>query len=155
MNNLYKFSPIENEPALQEVWNYLTTQLEKLSIEVVGEALPINTLKVFPHYPYEYDYLYQLILSKGPKAAFSSEKNLYVEVKMNVQDYLIEYLGVRVTDPNKPQVGCGDYEIDYFDQFKSERLNTSPYLREVREDMIEIWHPDYDVLGYVVPPFEV
>ncbi len=60
-------------------------------------------------------------------------------------------MGIRVVDPYRMHVGCGDFEIKNFEEYKKKKLGTSEYIREFTDDMIEIWHPDFDVLGYIVP----
>lgn len=151
MDKIYRFSPITNSRELDETFKYLTTNLENLSEKLFNERLPITTLKIFAHYPEEYKYIHDLISSKGKEASFSSETSLYVETDEIVNTYNIKYLGIRVVDPYRMQVGCGDYEIDNFEEFKKKWLGKSDFIRSFREDMIEIWHPDFDVLGYVVP----
>ncbi|HVZ12731.1 MAG TPA: hypothetical protein VG965_06910 [Patescibacteria group bacterium] len=49
------------------------------------------------------------------------------------------------------QVGCGDYEIDSFQKFKEKYAGKSSFIRDFRHDMLEVWHPDFDILGYVIP----
>ncbi len=151
MNNLYRFSPIENEKVFKQVLEYLTSELEKLSQKLLKQSLPITTLKVFPHYPEEYAYLHKLISKKGPKASFSSDTSLYVQVNEKIKGHNIKYLGVRIVDPYRLQVGCGDYEIKNIEEFKKQNTNTSQFVRNFREDMVELWHPNFDILGYVVP----
>ncbi|HWA52249.1 MAG TPA: hypothetical protein VG895_04295 [Patescibacteria group bacterium] len=151
MKTIYPFSPIKNEKDLNKALEYITSELEKLSLEIFQEKLPITTLKIFPHYFDEYDYLYDLISKKGPREPFSSETSLYIKVQEKILNYNINYLGVRIVDPYRLQVGCGDYEIDNFQEFKNKWKDKSPFIRNFKEDMIEIWHPDFDVLGYVIP----
>lgn len=153
MNKLYRFSPIKDETTFKQVLEYLTSELEKLAKEILNKSLPITTLKVFPHYPDEYEYLYKLISKMGPKASFSSATSLYVSVNEKINNYNIEYLGVRIVDPYRLQVGCGDYEVDNFAEFKKQIINTSPFIREMKgkNDMLELWHPNFDILGYTVP----
>lgn len=151
MDKIYRLSPIKNSRELDDVLGYVATNLEKLSEKLFNERLPITTLKIFAHYPKEYKYLHKLISNKGKEASFSSETSLYVETDQKVNKYNIKYLGIRVVDPYRMQVGCGDYEIDNFEEFKKKWLGKSDFIRSFREDMIEIWHPDFDVLGYVVP----
>jgi hypothetical protein len=150
MNNLYRFSPIESEDSFRKALNYLTIELERLSQELLNKSLPINTLKVFAHYPEEYDYLHKLVSEMGPKASMSSDTSLYVEFKEKINGHNIKYLGVRIVDPYRLQVGCGDYEEENFEDFKKRNVGTSQFVRNFRDNMIELWHPNYDVLGYVV-----
>lgn len=152
MNKLYRFSPIISDEDLQKVWNYLTVELQKLSEKVLGEVLPVSILKVFPHYLDEYDYLYKTISEKGPKSSFASDKNLYVDVSEMIEGNKITAIGVRIVDPYRMQVGCGDYEVDNFSEYREKHIK-SPYVRDAKDsvEMLEIWHPDFDVLGYVIP----
>jgi hypothetical protein len=87
----------------------------------------------------------------GSKASFSSVSSLYVKVNRKIGESEINYLGVRIVDPYRLHVGCGDYEISNFEEFKEKHMESSPFIRSLREDMLELWHPDFDVLGYVVP----
>lgn len=153
MDKLYRFSPIKDEATLEKAWGYITEQLEILSQEVLHEKLSISILKVFPHYPEEYAYLHTLISKMGPETSYSSETSLYVEIDKEIRGHNITALGVRFVDPYRMQVGCGDYEVDDFTVFRQKHINTSPFIRDVKDstDMLEIWHPDYDVLGYVIP----
>lgn len=151
MNDLYRFSPLTNESEISAVWEYLVVELEKLSQTLLHEKLPINTLKIFAHYPEEYDFLYKYISELGPAAPFNSDTSYYATVEQQIGGYDIKYLGVRGVDPYRLHVGCGDYEITNFEEVAEESAGKSDYIRRFREDMVEIWHPDYDVLGYIVP----
>lgn len=147
---LYRFSPIEEEAGFKEALEYVVTQLQKLSEELLGEALPLKTVKLFAHYPDEYEYLHQLVSSLGPKDPLSSDTSFYVETDMKVAGVDVTCLGLRVVDPYRMQVGCGDLGVDDWREFKTKYHSKAPFIREFREDMIELWHPDYDVLGYIV-----
>ncbi|MEK7572150.1 MAG: hypothetical protein AAB553_07820 [Patescibacteria group bacterium] len=88
---------------------------------------------------------------------YRSDKNLYVQVADKINGQQIKLLGVRVVDPYRMQVGCGDYEVENFAAFRKKYLNTSPFIRDAKDahDMLELWHPDYDVLGYIIAPLRV
>ncbi len=150
MNNLYRFSPIESEESFRKVLEYLTIELERLSQELLKKSLPINTLKVFAHHPEEYDYLHKLVSEMGPESSLSSDTSLYVEVNLKINGHDIKHLGVRIVDPYRLQVGCGDFEIGNIEKFKREHTDRSPFIRSFRENMVELWHPNHDVLGYAV-----
>ena len=148
----YRFSPIKNKKTLFESYEYIVSELEKLSQMIFGKALPITVLKVFPHYLVEYEDLYKIIAELGSPAEFNSATSFYAKVNENIKGFGIDYLGIRIVDPYRLQVGCGDYEIENFKDFKHEYLNKSPYVRQFSDkDMLEVWHPDFDVLGYVIP----
>jgi len=149
---LYRFSPIDNEEMLEKALDYIVSEMDKLSQKFFRESLPITTLKIFPHYPEEYSYLHDLVTKLGPKASFSSQTSLYVRDKRVIRGHNIEYLGVRIVDPYRLQVGCGDWEINNFEEFKTKHLGKTSFVREFADDMMEVWHSDFDVLGYVVTP---
>lgn len=148
--NLYRFSPITSEDTFNKALEYITAELDTLSQKLFDTSLPITTLKIFAHYPDEYEYLHTIVFQMGPQAAFSSETSLYVQVEKEIHGHHIQYVGVRIVDPYRLHVGCGDYEIPNFSDFKNKGSNKTPLVREFSDDMLEVWHPDFDVLGYVV-----
>ena len=119
MSSIYRFSPITTQKEFEKALNYLTENLDKLSNKLLNKSLPITTLKIFPHYQNEYDYLYKHISTLGPKASFSSKTSYYVEVNKQIQGHKVNYLGIRIVDPYRLHVGCGDYEIDDFADFRN------------------------------------
>lgn len=149
---MYRFSPIKDENEFNRVLEYLVGELEELSRQLLSQKLPINTLKVFAHYPEEYRFLLDLVQNMGPAAPFNSDDSYYAQVERQIGHYKIEYIGVRNVDPYRMQVGCGDYEIANFEEVKAEHADKSEYIRVVEGDMVELWHPEFDILGYVVPP---
>ncbi len=76
---------------------------------------------------------------------------------MTVNDDPIEYVGIRVPDPYRAQVGCGDFVVSNYEEFKTKCLGKSEFIREVphqKYEMLELFHPDVDVLGYIVKEYE-
>jgi hypothetical protein len=155
---LYRFSPIQSESDCAEALEYIDEKLRELSRLVIEEKLPINTLKIFAHYDDEYAFLKKWVDSIGKNDDAGSATSYYVKPKesMVVHDDAIEYLGIRVPDPYRSQVGCGDYVVSNFDEFRTKYLGKSPYIREVthqKYQMLELFHPDIDVLGYIVKEY--
>jgi hypothetical protein len=153
---LYRFSPISNEKECLEALEYIDLKLRELAGLVLEEKLPVNTLKIFAHYEDEYSFLRQWVDGVGARDEDNiSSTSYYVKPSTltKVNEDSIEYVGVRVPDPYRGQVGCGDFVVGNFEDFKAKHLNKSPYIREVshqRYQMLELFHPDSDVLGYVV-----
>lgn len=89
----------------------------------------------------------------GPKSKYTSQTSFYIDVDKKVNGYQIKLLGLRIVDPYRMQVGCGDYEVDNFQKFRSKHISL-PFIRDITKypNMLEIWHPDFDVLGYIIPP---
>lgn len=156
---LYRFSPIQNNEDCLKALGYIQEQLRALSKLVIDEGLPINTLKIFAHYEDEYKFLKGWIDSIGSNEDEGSSTSYYIRPHkpIAINDDPIKYLGIRVPDPYRAQVGCGDYVVGNFDDFKAKYLGNSPYIREVshqKYEMLELFHPDLDVLGYIVKEYE-
>jgi hypothetical protein len=156
---LYRFSPIKNSEDCLNTLKYVDEKLRELSELVLEERLPINTLKVFAHYKDEYQFLRQWVDSIGAAKDEGSSTSYYVEPNepMTVNDDPIEYVGIRVPDPYRAQVGCGDFVVSNYDDFKAKYLGKSDFIREIphqKYQMLELFHPDIDVLGYIVKEYE-
>jgi len=109
MDRIYRFSPIENEEDIKKVFSYIALELNKLSNKVLGKSLHIDTLKIFAHYSKEFDFIHKYISKLGPKAPFNSETSFYTQVQQKIEGFDIKYLGLRIVDPYRLHVGCGDY----------------------------------------------
>jgi hypothetical protein len=62
-------------------------------------------------------------------------------------------IGIRIPDPYRMQVGCRDYDIAGREDFvaslpKTEQGFMRPFP-DMKDKFIELWHPDYDVAGYI------
>lgn len=152
---LYRFSPIKTDKECQEALAYIDEKLRELSSMVIQESPPVNTLKIFAHFEDEYVFIKNWVDSIGENADETSPTSYYVRPfeAMTVNNDPIEYVGIRVPDPYRAQVGCGDYVVDNYEEFKAKYLGNSPYIREVphpKYEMLELFHPDIDVLGYIV-----
>jgi hypothetical protein len=153
---LSRFSPITSSEDCFSILEYIDKQLGELSNLVLGETPPVNTLKIFAHYEDEYGRLRQWVDTLGPREDdLVSSTSYYVKPSspVRVNQDLVDYIGIRVADPYRGQVGCGDFAVDDFDAFKSKYLGKSPFLREMPHqtfEMLELFHPDSDVLGYIV-----
>ncbi len=67
------------------------------------------------------------------------------------------YCNCRKPDPYRSHVGCGDYVVDNYNELKTKYLGKSPNVRAVQHQkyqMLELFHPDVDVLGYIVKAYE-
>jgi|SRR3989344_3605728 len=150
MDKLYRFSPIKSEEQIRKAFSYIALELDKLSKKVIGKSLHIDTLKIFAHYPEEYNFVHKYISKLGQEAPFNSKTSFYVKVQQNIEGFDIKYLGIRIADPYRLHVGCGDYYESKDFENLNKQANINPLMRVFKEDMLEIWHPDFDILGYIV-----
>ena len=156
---LYRFSPIQNTEACLRSLRYIDEKLRELSSLIVDEQLPINTLKIFAHYDSEYAFLENWVNSLGMSEDEGSSTSYYVRPTqaMTINSDPIEYVGIRVPDPYRSQVGCGDFVVRNFEKLRKKYLGASPFIREIQHQkyqMLELFHPDMDVLGYIVKDCE-
>lgn len=149
----HPFSPITNQAQLQAAMEYIAFQSVKLAKQVLGRAFSLDTICFFTHSPEEYEFVERAVKQRGPVSKFSHGPTLYVDSDFTVAGQHIRIFGVRQPDPARPQLGYGDYPVaNYIELLKTERDN--PYAKEIisgrGQSLLELRHPDFDVLGYVV-----
>jgi len=150
---VHKLSPITNEARLRTALDYVAEQSLALAREVLGQDLAIDTLCFFTHSPEEYAFLEQAVRARGPKSRLSHGPTLYTDVDFAVHDQRIRIFGVRQPDPTRPQVGYGDYPVPDYERFLA-LVSDNPHMHEITsgrgKSLIELRHPDFDVLGFIV-----
>lgn len=151
---LYRFSPIQNKEELITALSYVIVQTSELSRKIIGESLPVTSATVFAHYPNEYEYLIAILHERGTSHDEVNGLRVVLHEPLAVGGNLITHVRVRPPDPYRMQVGCNDFNIDDYENFKKKYLETHPgNLRLVQREayeMIEFFDPDYDVLAYVL-----
>lgn len=160
---LYRFSPINSEQELQDVIEYLHFESFRLCKNSFGRYLPVaGNLGIFCHYDDEYNYLTK-IREKLTEESDNLNQKYYrlktpitISAREDIPETTYTYLYVRKADPYRHHVGDIDFvlEDDEYQELKEKmkqgypvpdaRLFPSPRL-----DMIELYHPDSDVLAYV------
>jgi len=150
---LYHFSPIKNEKELIKVIKYVAIQNSKLSKKIVGKSLPIKSLTVFSHYSSEFEKLVKILLKLGNPHNEHNGPRIILHIPVKVLGNSITHLRIRKPDPYRMQVGCSDFVVENYQNFKKVNLGKNKNLRLIKRqeyEYIEFFHPDFDVLGYVV-----
>lgn len=146
----HDFSPITGEERLRAAIDYIAEKSLALSREVLGRELTIDTICIFTHSPEEYDFVKEAVRARGDKSRFSHGPTTYVDSDFTVLGQHIRIFGVRSPDPSRPQVGYGDYPVTDCEEIRAIK---SPYLKEIisgrGQSLIELRHPEFDVLGFV------
>ncbi len=154
MDKIYRFSPIKTKEDLLEAINYVASETTELCRRVTDKEYPISGLTIFSHYPDEFEELKKIVLSLGE---LDSENNgpcvkLHKPIKLPNGELFL--LRVRQPDPYRLHVGCNDFEVPDYGEFKKQYLEAKPSnLRLIERpdfEMIEFFDPDYDVLAYVL-----
>ncbi|MBI2232344.1 MAG: hypothetical protein HYU56_00315 [Candidatus Aenigmarchaeota archaeon] len=87
---------------------------------------------------------------------YNENNGLRVRLKkpINVSGHSILFLRIRKPDPYRMQVGCNDFVVENYKTFKKGYLTKhTQNLRLIERpeyEMIEFFHPDFDVLAYIV-----
>jgi len=153
--SLYRFSPITSESELIEVIHYIIEQELILSSNAINKILPITYLTIFSHYSDEYGGLVKIIEKLGDVTDANNgvKAKLYTPIKSDDQE--ISEIRVRKPDPYRMQVGCCDFSVVDYQDFKNDHLENNKNLRLIERadyEMIEFFDPDFDVLAYTVSP---
>lgn len=151
---LYRFSPIKDEKQLREAVIYVADKTSELSKKITGKSLPISSLTIFAHYSDEFEKLSEMAKTIGNFLNENNGPRVALREPIKVGESAITHLRIRKPDPYRMQVGCNDFDVPDYEIFKGENLSKYPNnLRLMkREDyeMIEFFHPDFDILAYIV-----
>lgn len=150
----YRFSPIQNKEELIQALTYVTVQASKLSETIIGIILPVTSATVFSHDPDEYRILSEILSGLGKEYDRVNGLRVVLHEPIKIQSHMITHLRVRPPDPNRPQVGCCDFNVQNYEIFKREQLKShAQNLRLIERpeyEMIEFFSPEFDILAYVV-----
>lgn len=160
---LYRFSPIKNKDELFETIKYTHFACYQLCKQSFDSHLPnAGNLGIFCHYNDEYERLTAIRReitepSDNPdQKYFKLYEPIVIPAQDNVPETTYTYLYIRKPDPYRYQVGDVDF---YLEQVQYDELKLS--LIEGKEvngvrlfprndlDMVELYNPDIDALGYV------
>lgn len=161
---LYRFSPIKTEEELIEAIKHIHFECYRLCKQSFGKYLPnAGNMGVFCHYDEEYKYLTG-VRERLTEASdnfnqkyFKLHKPIVIEAKGDVPETQYSYLYIRKPDPYRFHVGDVDFYIDPQDykDLKEKMLKGEVTMKGARVfdrpdlDMIELYDPDSDALGYV------
>lgn len=150
---LYRFSPIKDEKQLREAVVYVAEKTSELARKIISKTLPISSLTIFAHYPDEFEKLSEIAKAIGNFVNENNGPRVALHEPIKVGTNTIAHLRIRKPDPYRMQVGCNDFDTDY-EIFKSENLlkypNNLRLIERGNYEMIEFFHPDFDILAYVV-----
>lgn len=160
---LYRFSPIKSKEELLEAIKHTHLECYKLCKQSFGYHLPnAGNIGIFCHYDEEYEYLTDLRKEMTEASDNFNQKyfRLHEPITIPAQDDVPEtiytYLYTRKPDPYRSHVGDVDFylEPEKYKNLKQDMLNGKK-VKGARVfdrpdlDMIELYDPDSDALGYV------
>lgn len=144
---------IQNKEELIKTVKYIAQETSKLSKKIIGKTFPIKSLTVFAHEESEYQNLIKILHDLGKSYDFNNGPRVELYEPIIADKNRIAYLRIRIPDPERPQVGCDDFETEY-ESFKNKYLskhrNNLRLIKRPEYEMIEFFDPDFDVLAYIV-----
>lgn len=160
---LYRFSPIKRKEELLKAIEHIHFECYRLCKDSFGNYLPnAGNVGVFCHYDEEYEYLTDLRkemteeLENWNQKYFKLHEDIVIPAKDGVPKTTYSFLYIRRPDPYRAQVGDIDFYLpeNEYKKLKQEMLEGKevPGARVFDRpdlDMIELYNPDSDALGYV------
>ncbi len=162
---LYRFSPIKNESELLEAITHVHFACFELCKQAFSTYLPVaGNMGVFCHYDEEYKSLIELRKQLTEDSDnlnqkyFRLYKPIVIPAKGDVPETTYTYLYIRKPDPYRHHVGDVDFVLEesQYEELKKS-LQEGKVMKGARVferpdlDMVELYNPDVDALGYVSP----
>ena len=161
--NLYRFSPINSKEELLEAIRHTHLECHKLCKQSLGKYLPAaGNVGIFCHYDKEYEYLTDLRKqltesSDDPnKKYFLIHEPITIKAEGDIPETTYTHLYIRKPDPYRAQVGDVDFILEEptYTELKVSLLEGGEVIGarifpRGDLDMIELYNPDVDVLGYI------
>ena len=160
---LYRFSPIQTQNELLEAIKYIHLSCYELCKQSFGKYLPnAGNMGVFCHYDDEHTQLAEIRKQIAKPSDDSNQKyfELYEPIIIPAQNDVPEttytHLYVRKPDIYRAQVGDIDFYLEQsaYDKLKQSlvdglKIKGARVFPRNDLDMIELYDPDIDALGYV------
>ncbi len=160
---LYRFSPITSEQGLLDaIWHTHFACFE-LCKKYFGNYLPVaGNIGIFCHYDDEYVFLTELRKNITEESDTINQKYfllhnpIVISTREDIPETTYTYLYIRKPDQYRAQVGDVDFVIDdqkYIELMESLQKDSQRNGVKIFDrpdlDMIELSHPDIDVLAYI------
>lgn len=160
---LYRFSPIENKDQLLEAIKHVHAECYKLCKDSFGQYLPnAGNMGIFCHYDDEYEHLVAIRKELADDSDnvnqkyFRLHEPIVIPAEGDIPETTYTYLYIRRPDPYRAHVGDVDFYLEQsqYDELKQamlngKKVNGARVFGRQDLDMIELYNPDVDVLGYV------
>ena len=161
---LYRFSPIQDKAQLMKAIEYIHDTCHVLCKQSISKYLPVaGNIGVFCHYDDEYTFLTKLQAELTNTSIsvygkyFRLHEPIVIPTKNNIPETTYTYLYIRKPDPNKHQVGDVDFYLKpkEYSELKQSLLD-GKIIKGARNlanrpdlDLIELYDPNIDALGYI------
>ena len=147
----YKFSPIKTEAEFRVAVDYIANQTTALCRQVTGVEFPIVYLTIFAHYEDEFENLRKMVESLGEIVGANNGFAVQLKEPIKLMNGPLQKIRIRKPDLERPQVGCNDFVVPNYEEFKQKYLQDNPdnlrLIQRPEYDMIEFFDPGFDVLA--------
>lgn len=160
---LYRFSPITSQSELLAAIEHIHVQCYTLCYQSFGKYLPnAGNVGVFCHYDQEFNFLINLrqqlteASDNLDQKYFRLLQPIIIPPKGEIPETAYTYLYIRKPDPYRAHVGdidfclpLGDYTKLKQSMLAGKQIHGARVFDRPDLDMIELYDPDIDALGYV------
>ena len=160
---LYRFSPISSSEELVSALTHIHWECMKLCFSSFWEYFPVaGNIGIFCHFEEEYNFLkgIQREICDMKTSVFwkyyTLKNPILIPEYNGIPEWRYTHLYIRKPDPYRAQVGDTDFLIQTLEYQKYKKSlqewNLIPWARifpRADLDMIELFHPESDVLWYV------
>jgi hypothetical protein len=160
---LYRFSPVTDQRGLLEVIVYTHFACYQLCKQSFSKyLLNAGNIGIFCHYDHEYEKLTKIRKELTEPSDNPNQKYFLLHVPIvvaandNVPETTYTYLYIRRPDPYRAQTGDVDFYLEpkEYAELKQSlkdgmKLKGARLFDRADLDMIELYDPDVDALGYV------
>lgn len=162
----YRFSPIQDQDHLMQAIKHVHFACYSLCKSAMGSYLSnAGNMGIFCHYDDEYQRLTEIRkeLTEGSdnvnQKYFKLHQPIVISAQDDIPETIYKYLYIRKPDPDMPHVGDVDFFLEEEEYHKlKEALQNGEKRKGARVydrpdlDMIELFDPDVDALGYISTP---
>jgi hypothetical protein len=160
---LYRFSPIGSKDELIQAISHTHFECYKLCKQSFGKYLTnAGNIGIFCHYEDEFQFLTNIrkelteSTDNYDQKYFKLHEPIIIDAKGDIPETVYSYLYIRRPDPYRSHVGDVDFYLPIEEyQLLKQQMQAGRVLSGARVfdrpdlDMIELYDPDVDVLGYV------
>ncbi len=160
---LYRFSPVTDQRGLLEVITYTHFACYQLCKQSFGKYLPnAGNIGIFCHYENEYEILTGIrkelteASDNVDQKYFRLHEPVVIPAKDDVPQTIYTHLYIRRPDPYRAQTGDVDFYLEpqKYAELKQSlqdgmKMKGARLFDRADLDMIELYDPDVDALGYV------
>lgn len=149
---LYRFNLTSKKNLLRAI-RYVARESSRLIQQTTGRKLQVTYLTIFAHRVEEYERLIAFATELGKPEETNNGLRFNLKEPIRTRSGDLKKLRIRKPDPYRTQVGCADYDVGDYTEFRDKYLASRPdnvrLIERPGYSMLEFHDPDFDVFAYV------